>query len=230
MPEPPSMRPAFTETRGSGSGIHRVPVDEISDGARESMHRIADSEIAPAMAARAGERDFEAAAAKRLGGDVIERGAIQNQKCRNLRDQRGLPADMAHAAQVAFAFFAHVGDQQQTPPGALFLGRHLFDGAGNGQQRRESGSVIGDAGAEQNAFGIERNIVLHAWREHGIEVSGNGDERTFRMGIERGQHIALTIDTGVPAERRETVRPSIRRAAAREKWERPRDRAAGGYR
>ncbi len=51
------------------------------------MHRVADAEIAPAMAAGACDGHFEAAAAERLRGDVIERGAIQNQKCRDLRDQ-----------------------------------------------------------------------------------------------------------------------------------------------
>ena len=89
------------------------------DGARQRMHRIRDSVIAPAMAARAGDGDVEAAAGQRLGSDVIGIRAVQNQKRLDAAAGAGLAAQIAHAAQVAFAFLADVGDEHQ-PAEQLF--------------------------------------------------------------------------------------------------------------
>ena len=58
------------------------------------------------MSAGAGEQDFKAAASQGLSCNVIDRGAVQDEKGFDLRKLLWLAAKVAHAAQVAFAFFA----------------------------------------------------------------------------------------------------------------------------
>src|SRR5207253_255791 len=103
------------DARG-GLGIQWVSVDEIRYSAGKRMDRITDSEIAPAMATRASEGDFETAAAESLGGDVIERCAVEYEEGCDLRNKGGLAADMADASQVAFAFFAYIRDEKDAAP------------------------------------------------------------------------------------------------------------------
>ena len=65
------------------------------------------------MAARTGDGDIEAAAGEGLGSDVIGVGPVQDQKGLDAAAGAGLTAQIAHPAQVAFAFFAHIGDEDQ---------------------------------------------------------------------------------------------------------------------
>src|ERR1019366_2266729 len=120
---------------------HRFVVDEVRDGAAQGVDRITNAEIAPAVAARAGEKQLKAAAAKSLRGDVIDCGAIQHEESGDALHQVGLPAKVANATQVPFAFLAYVGYEQQTVPD---VGRqwHRFDSFRNRKKRRQAGSII----------------------------------------------------------------------------------------
>ena len=133
---------------------------------------------------------------------IIDGRAIQNQKRRDLRQQRRLPANVAHAAQIAFAFFAHIGDQQQSPPEIVFAAgvRRFADSARDGQQRGQTSAIVGDSGALHDALGIHRNIFFNARRQHGIEMRRHGHQQTIGVRVQRNQNIAFAIDAGVPAE------------------------------
>ncbi len=90
------------------------------------MHRITDAEIAPAVAALTRERDLVTAAAERLRGDMVGRGAIEDDERANAADQFRLPADVADSAQISLAFLADIGDQQQTVPDVRWFYRHAI--------------------------------------------------------------------------------------------------------
>ena len=112
MLEPPSMMPKLQEERGLAVG-RQAMFGEVGDGARQRMHRIGDAVVAPAMAARTADGDIEAPAGQGLRSDVVVIGAVQNHKGLNLPAGAGLTAQVAHAAKIALAFFAHVGDEDQ---------------------------------------------------------------------------------------------------------------------
>ena len=77
------------------------------------MDGVGEAVIAPAMAARSADGDIEAAAGESLRGDVIDIGAIQNQERLDSAAGAGLPAQIAHAAQIALALLAHIGDEDE---------------------------------------------------------------------------------------------------------------------
>ncbi len=118
---------------------------EQRDGAAERVHRIADAEIAPAMAAGSGEGDLEATAAQRAGGDVVGVGAIHDQEAVNLlrrsgdclrRDgacRPGCPRPLRRRWRPAAGRARTSGSLAESLPGAR-----------DGQQCGQSGAVIAD--------------------------------------------------------------------------------------
>ena len=62
--DPPSINPTLNADLGAPSSAR---FGKQRHRAAQRMHRIAHAVIAPAMAARAGERDFEAPAAQARG-------------------------------------------------------------------------------------------------------------------------------------------------------------------
>ena len=112
MLEPPSMIPKLYDDRGlplAGEALF----GEVSDGARQRMHRIGDAVIAPAMPAGTADGDIEAAAGQGLRSDVIDIRTIQNQKRLDPASGGGLTAQITHAAEIALALLADVGDEDQ---------------------------------------------------------------------------------------------------------------------
>jgi len=71
------------------------------------------------LAAGPGEQDLEAAAGQGLVGDALERRAVQHQPGADAGRERRLAHQVPHAAEVAFALLAHVGDQHQARRGFL---------------------------------------------------------------------------------------------------------------
>ena len=173
-------------------------IGEQGDGAAEGVERVADAVIAPAMAAGAGEGDFEAAAAEPAGGDVVGIGAIHHQERFDLAGQRRLLAEVAHAEQVALALLADIGHQQEAEGADSGSVAPFFQTRADGQQGGQSGAVVGDAGSAETAVGIDGDFVLVARREDGVEVRGEGDVRGGSAFD--GDDVAGAIDGGVPAE------------------------------
>ena len=81
---------------------------------------------------------------------------------------------------------------------------HGLHSLGDGQQRRQPGAVIRNAGTAHIAVAVDRDIFFCAGREHGIEMRGERDQRACRdCAFERGQNVAGAIDPDVPADRAE---------------------------
>ena len=163
--------------------------------AAQRVQRIADAVIAPAMAARTGERDLEAAAPQRAAGDVIGVGAVEHQEGLDLAGQR-LLREVPHPQQIALAFFADVGHQQQVRrkirgPGAI------LPGARHRQQGRQAGAIIGDARAEKTAIRFHRDIVLVARGDDRVQMRGQSDIRAASLG---GDHVPGAVDGGIPSQ------------------------------
>ena len=84
---------------------------------------------------------------------------------------------MAHAAEVALAFFADVGGEEDGH-GQGVAGFRLgeVECGGDGEQSGEASAVVGGAGAEEAA------VLVLAWRavgargEDGVEVRGEEDD------------------------------------------------------
>ena len=84
---------------------------------------------------------------------------------------------MAHAAEVALAFFADVGGEEDGDGrGESGFGLGEAQGGGDGEQGGEAGAVVGGAGAEEPAV----FVVVGCSRcpgEDGVEVGGEEDDR-----------------------------------------------------
>ena len=141
-------------------------VDEAHGAANQRVDRIGHAEIGPAVAAGTGDDDFEAARSQRFGGDVVDAGAVENDD--------GFQAvtigidERAHAAEIAFAFFADVGDKQN---GALRLDARFVNGARDGHQRRQAGTVVGNS-RRAHAIAFAMNFDVGAGGKNGIEMRG----------------------------------------------------------
>ena len=140
---PPRITPMLNVLLGAAdTGVWQKRIN----GARQNHDGIGRAEIAPGVAARSAHNYLEPAAAQRFGDDGVGTGAIQDQAVSDgiLPAWRG--KNVPHAAQIAFALFANVANEQK---------RHLVTHAHRTQQRRDAkqgsdpGSVIGNTGAVQ---------------------------------------------------------------------------------
>ena len=169
------------------------------------MNRIADSEIAPAMAALTRERNLIATAAKSLRRNMVSRRAIEDDKTANPADQFLLPANVADSAQIPFPLLADIGDQQEAVPDLRRIDGG-FERPGDGQQRRQTRAVVGNTGSAQIAVPVDRDVVFGTRRKNGIQMRRQGDERALRHGTERRQYVACTVDGYMPAHSTELGR------------------------
>lgn len=172
---------------------------EYRDHAGDGMDGIGDTVIDPAMATGALDGYFVAAAGEGFVGDVFGGGAIEDEEGAYLGSERGLGAEVAHAAQVAVTLFADIGDEDGGG-GEAFERRRGFQGADEGEETGEAGAVVTDPGADEGAVGFRPNIVGGAGREDGVQVGGEGDERRRGVGLEEGDDVAGLIDFRVAAE------------------------------
>src|ERR1044071_687114 len=78
---------------------------------REKDDGIGNAEVAPGVAAGATEGDLKAAAAQRLVDVCVSTRAIDDQQGSDDVTPWRSGKQVTHAAQVAFAFFTHVADE-----------------------------------------------------------------------------------------------------------------------
>ena len=203
---PPWIRPKLKEDRGVGSARRagRERSREFGNRPAERVDRIAGAVIAPAMPARAGDGHFKAAAGQGPAGDVIGVGAVQNQEGFGPGTIR-VPAQVAHAAQVALALLAHVGDQQGRQR-RVRQGRRCVPGRGQRQQRGQAGAVVGNPGSQEPAVARKLDFVRRAGREHRIQVRRNRHGGAVAAAGQRGDHVARTVQARFPAQALEALR------------------------
>jgi hypothetical protein len=97
---------------------------------------------------------------------VISAGTVEDE-CRFQARAVGFDQG-AHAAEVAFAFFADVGYEED---GAAGPDLGFLDGAGDGDERGEACAVVGDAGCAQ-AFAFSADLYVGAGGKDGVEMRG----------------------------------------------------------
>src|SRR4029077_7733265 len=100
----------LAEVEGGARNGGNFGVDEADGGAHESVDGIGHAEVGPTVAAGAGDGGFYAAGGEGFGGDVVGAGAVEHD---NGFELRFVAIDQgAHAAEIAFAFFADVCDEE----------------------------------------------------------------------------------------------------------------------
>ncbi len=109
--------------------------------------------------------------------------------------ERVVRVEVAHAAEIAFAFFAYVTEKQERR-GELRGG--VCKGSGQGKQSGKAGAVIsgsGDFEAVLIVDATEHGVELGFGREDGIEMRGENYDGAGACGVEvrggkKGQHVA----------------------------------------
>ena len=178
---------------GDGAAVERGArvggqgeVRELSECGGERDDRAGTAGVGPGVAAGAGDLDTETARAE---GAVDDRGGTaafeRDGGADSIRVGRGRREEMPHAAEVALAFFADVGGEEDGH-GRCVSGFGLGEvkRGGDGEQRGEAGAVVSGARAEELA------VLVLAWRavgargEDGVEVRGEEDDA---VGVVRSE-------------------------------------------
>src|ERR1700723_630445 len=150
---------------------------KFDDAAGKRGDRIRRAEIRPTVAAGAGDRNFKTMRRDTLGGDVLGGGAIHRDDRAQARaiffDQR------ANAAQIAFAFFAHVARENDG-----LIGAHAAFGkrSRDGDESCETRAVIGNARAgETIAIFFHAHVGISG--KNSVEMRG---EKNDAVGVGAG--------------------------------------------
>ena len=136
---PPWMVPRFRVVRGS---FRQAGLSQAGQGRSQRGDGVGRACIGKAVAAGADDGDLVAAAAQGLGDGRVRAGAIQNDVGGDAAGQRTLAVKMAHAAQIAFALFAHIA-QKDERRGQFNPG--LDQRVGDGQHAGNPGAVVAGA-------------------------------------------------------------------------------------
>ncbi len=163
------------------------------DPTHERVDGIGHAEVGPAVATGAGDENFETSRGERFRGDVIGAGAVEND-CGFEFGAVGVD-ESAHAAEVAFAFFADIGDEENC---AARFDSGFMDRARDGDQCGQAGAVVGNSRRVQ-AFGVAANFHFGAGRKDGVEMRGEHDD--FFVGDARklGDDVAGFVDRDAEA-------------------------------
>ena len=86
---------------------------------------------------------------------------------------------MTDAAEIAFAFFADIGDEEQGQGGD---DAELMEGRGQRPERGESGAVVADAGTEEARL-LAADVERSGGGKDGVEVGAEGDGRERAMAL-----------------------------------------------
>src|ERR1700722_8675532 len=150
---------------------------KFDDAAGKRGDRIRRTEIRPTVTAGAGDRNFKTMRRDTLGGDVLGGGAIHRDDRAQARavcfDQR------ANAAQIAFAFFAHVARENDG-----LIGAHTAFGkrSRDGDESCETRAVIGNARAgETIAIFFHAHVGISG--KNSVEMRG---EKNDAVGVGAG--------------------------------------------
>src|SRR5260370_132712 len=162
---------AVTARRGGGGGGGHEAWPAPHGGVR--VEGIGHAEVGPTVAAGTVDGGFEAAGGQRFGGDVVGAGAVKDNHGFQLR-LVGFD-EGAHAAEIAFTFFANVGDEKD---GAARLDVGFLASAVAGDERGETRAVIGDSGGEE-AITVVADFYFGGGGKDGVEMGGEHDHFFF---------------------------------------------------
>ncbi len=164
------------------------------DGAADEEDGVGRAGIGPGVASGAGDGDAEAPAAEGAGDDGGGSGAFEGQQRSNAAAIGALREEMAHAAEIAFAFLADVGDEEQ---GVRRLDFGKAKGGEDAEQGGQTGSVVAASGA-QDAGSVFLRDGVGSGGEDGIQMGGEHDDRGVGSAAwQLAERIAFLIDVDV---------------------------------
>src|SRR5580765_64387 len=145
------------------------------------------------MPAGTAEGNLKSPASQSLVHVSVSARAIDHQKRLDCIAPLWRGKQVAHAAQIAFAFLANVADKNDVG-GKLECG--ALQERGHGQQSSYTGGIVTDARAiEAAAFftGLKRGTV----REYRIQVRAHADQRRGRLARKQPDHVAQFVHMDV---------------------------------
>src|SRR5581483_4946488 len=136
-----------TDIEGRLRGCRYWNTSELTYGLSEHHNGIWRSEIAPGMPARSAHNYFKTAAAQSLGNDSVVSGSIQHQVVSNVVEPAAVRKDVPQPTQVAFTFFADIGNEKNR---RRKFQSDLTESGRNAEQRRHSRAIVGNSRAKQS--------------------------------------------------------------------------------
>ena len=124
-------------------------------------------------------------------------GAIHHHEGLDLPGQRRLLGQVAHAGQVAFALFAHVGRQQQAAAGTRAVWRTPFQTRAMASRAARPAPLSATPGPRKRPSASTEISSFPRGRDNGIEVRGKGDVGAVAIGRD---HVAGLIDSCIPTQ------------------------------
>ncbi len=149
------------------------------------------------MAARPLEGQTIAARADAAGGDAVG-PRLQRDEVLDVLGERPLAEQVAHAAQVALPFLADIAHEDDVATGD---DPRLIQRADIGQQDRQGGGVVADAGGRQ-AVTLAPDLHVGSGREYRVEVCGDQGQRSTAGSLAHAIDVADLVGGDLGQARR----------------------------
>jgi hypothetical protein len=184
---PPPTRPTLKVVLGwrDFEGV------DFGDGAPHGLDGIGHAEGAVAVAAGPFERDLVAVAADADVGDA-EAGAIHRDELVDLSFE-AVEEEALHAAQVAQAFLADIGDEGD---GAGGFHVALVEGADDGEHDGQAAAIVADAGAFEDRPARVTLTSVPSGKD-GVEVGGEYQVGPRGLAGSDADHVAGRVHAHV---------------------------------
>ena len=144
----------------------------MGEGPADEQDGVGHAGVAPGVAAGAGDGDAKAAAAEGAGHSGSGARAFERERGGNAMGVRAALEELAHPAKVAFALFADVGGEEDSPRRGDLGEAQASDQA---EQGGETGTVVAGSGAE-DAWPVFARCGFSAFREDCVEVGGEKED------------------------------------------------------
>ncbi len=164
----------------------------MGDRAAKGVDRVGVAERAVAVTARAGEGDLVTVAADAPIGDAVRLTGFDGDEVVDLT-LHGYVEELFHAAQIAEALLAYVGDEGERPA-SLELG--VLHGANDGEQGGETATIVADARTFEGVADA-RDVDIGLGGKDGVEVGGDDEVRVRSGARSVAEDIACLVDTDV---------------------------------
>ncbi len=186
------------EVEGGARFVGERSCSNGGKGCSECRDGVGRAGVGEAVAAGSGDGDLKTSAAKGLGNGGVSSCAVEDDVSGDAAGVGAGIVEMAHAAEIAFAFFAHVSEDDERD-GQLDL--RVDERVGEGEQTGEAGSVVAGAGrveAENGIFSGNGGNEGRGGGEDGIEMRGEDDDGAAALGGKlRGRDDGDDIADGV---------------------------------
>lgn len=160
------------DVEGGSGGGGELEVGEVSEGAAEDEDGVWGTGVGPGVTAGTCDGNAEAPAAETSGDDSVAATAFEGYSGGNAVPVGLVGEEVAHAAEVAFAFFSYVcGEEDGNGQGDV----GVADGRCYCEQAGESGTVVADSGREDAGA-----VWIFGW-----VTGGSGGEDGVQMGRDK---------------------------------------------